>query len=221
VISSVSAAFLLLVDSRLPAGGHAHSGGLETAIALGVVEDVASLGKFLLGRLSTAGAVSATFAAASAPAEASLSELDTELDARMPSATARVVSRAQGRALLRVAGRAWPDPRYTELGQRPHHSIALGTAVAAAGGTPADAALAAATSAVTGPASAAVRLLALDPIEVTELLARLTDQIDAVAAAAARAARDSGLTMLPAWSAPALDAYAELHAAAEVKLFAS
>jgi urease accessory protein len=72
-------------------------------------------------------------------------------------------------------------------------------------------------AAVTGPASAAVRLLSLDPIEVTALLAQLAPGIDAIAAQAAQAAPP----MLAAWSAPALDAYAELHAAAQVKLFAS
>jgi urease accessory protein len=211
------AAFLLLVDSRLPAGGHAHSGGLETAVALGTVADMAGLDAFLQGRLSTSGAVSAAFAAASADPAADRRRLDAELDARMPSAPARAASRAQGRGLARVAARAWPHPGYAVLGPQPHHAVALGLAVAAAGGSPADAALAAATSAVTGPASAAVRLLSLDPIAVTALLAQLAAQIDMVAEEAATASPAE----LPAWSAPALDAYAELHATAEVKLFAS
>jgi urease accessory protein len=37
---------LLLADSRLPAGTHAHSGGLEAAVASGRVTDAVSLHAF-------------------------------------------------------------------------------------------------------------------------------------------------------------------------------
>ncbi|WP_433124461.1 urease accessory protein UreF [Micromonospora sp. CA-240977] len=55
---------LLLADGRFPAGAHAHSGGLEAAVAAGRVRDLASLEAFLVGRLATAGLVGAAFAAA-------------------------------------------------------------------------------------------------------------------------------------------------------------
>ncbi|WP_433511049.1 urease accessory protein UreF [Nonomuraea sp. CA-143628] len=57
-------ALLLLTDSRLPAGGHAHSGGTEQAIATGAVHDLTSLAAFLRGRLHTSGHVAAALAAA-------------------------------------------------------------------------------------------------------------------------------------------------------------
>ena len=50
---------LMLADARLPAGGYAHSGGIEPAVAAGVVRDLADLAVFLRGRLRTAGAVAA------------------------------------------------------------------------------------------------------------------------------------------------------------------
>ncbi len=103
------------------------------------------------------------------------------------------------------------------MGRPPHHPIVLGAAAAAAGCTPGEAALVAAYLTVTGPASAAVRLLALDPIEVSAVIARLSGPIEAVAARGAAAAEDE----LPYPSAPALDLYAEAHAQAEVRLFAS
>ena len=53
----MTAALLTLADSRLPAGGHTHSGGVEQAIAAGVVIDPRSLAMFLRRRLSTSGAV--------------------------------------------------------------------------------------------------------------------------------------------------------------------
>ncbi|MBG6065338.1 urease accessory protein UreF [Micromonospora ureilytica] len=55
---------LLLADGRFPAGAHAHSGGLEAAVAAGRVTDLLSLESFLAGRLATAGLVGAAFAAA-------------------------------------------------------------------------------------------------------------------------------------------------------------
>ena len=49
----MTAALLTLADSRLPAGGHAHSGGVEQAIAAGVVTGPSSLSDFLRRRLAT------------------------------------------------------------------------------------------------------------------------------------------------------------------------
>ncbi|MEU8166805.1 urease accessory UreF family protein [Micromonospora sp. NPDC049004] len=61
---ATSSLLLLLADGRFPAGAHAHSGGLEAAVAAGRVNDLASLESFLVGRLTTAGLVGAAFAAA-------------------------------------------------------------------------------------------------------------------------------------------------------------
>jgi urease accessory protein len=96
----------------------------------------------------------------------------------------------------------------------------LGAVAAAAGAAPADAALVAAYLTVTGPATAAVRLLALDPIEVAAMLARLASPIGAAADRGAGAAAGP-LADLPFPSAPALDLLAEAHVRAEVRLFAS
>jgi len=61
---------LMLTDSRLPAGTHAHSGGLEAAVAAGRIGDAADLYAFLLGRLTTTGLTGAAFAAAALEAAA-------------------------------------------------------------------------------------------------------------------------------------------------------
>jgi urease accessory protein len=217
----MDAALLLLADSRLPAGGHAHSGGLEPAAATGAVRDLDTLAGFLRGRLATAGLVAAGLAAASASHGADWARLDAEADARTPSPAQRRASRAQGRALLRVARTAWPHPVLDELASAeggPHHPVALGAAVAVVGGTPERAAAVAAYGSVTGPASAAVRLLGLDPIGVQRVLADLAGRIDAVAAEAASAVREG---TPPAASAPALDLFAELHQQADLRLFES
>ncbi|MFD1546584.1 urease accessory protein UreF [Nonomuraea guangzhouensis] len=228
-------ALLLLTDSRLPAGGHAHSGGTEQAIATGAVHDLASLAAFLRGRLHTSGHVAAALAAAacalsttgSPDAEAdartaSWDLLDAEADARTASPAQRDASRTQGRLLLRVARRLWPSVVLDGLARavpNPHHPIALGAAAHAAGASPEDAALAAAYHAITGPATAAVRLLGLDPVAVHGLLADLAP--DLATTATAPGLTDLPWAELPARSAPALDLLAERHAGAKVRLFVS
>ncbi len=222
------ATLLLLADGRLPSGGHAHSGGLEAQVAAGRVRDVAGLGGFLLGRLATGGLVAAAFAAAACHRPDEWATLDAALDARTPSPAARKASRTQGRALMRAGRAMWPMPLAPiswksgrgAAPRDPHQPIALGLLAAAAGLTPAEAAVAAAHGTVTGPASAAVRLLGLDPYAVHGLLARLTAECDRIAADAAARARDP-VDELPAAGAPLLDIGAELHATWEVRLFAS
>ncbi|NYI04454.1 urease accessory protein UreF [Allostreptomyces psammosilenae] len=220
-------ALLLLTDGRLPSGAHAHSGGVEAAVATGRVTDTGSLHAFLLGRLTTTGLTTAALAAA-ACAEVDPRELDAAADARTPAPTARAVSRRLGRQLLRAARAAWPHPALDQLAaawpRGPHQSVVLGTTARAAGLDPHHAALAAAHDTVTGSATAAVRLLGLDPIAVSAVQARLAGQVDAVAARAAEAAhraRVHGPDVLPAHSAPLLDLLAEDHATWEVRLFAS
>jgi urease accessory protein len=225
--AAMSVASLLLGDSRFPAGGHAHSGGVEPAVTAGTITDLGTLELFLRGRLRTSGLVAAGIAAA-ACARASgppcgsevWAEFDAEVDARIPSPAQREASRRQGRALLRAARVAWPDAAGLAGLTRPHHAVVLGIAAAAAGAEPAEAARIAAYQAVAGSVSAAVRLLALDPMRATAVLARLAGEIDQVAGFGAAHA-DGPLSDLPCASAPSLDLLAETHIGAEVRLFES
>ena len=228
-MESMPAALLLLADSRLPAGGHAHSGGLEPAAAAGSVAEVEDLRDFLRGRLATSGLVAAALAAAACVHAAAPQDdwawerLDAEADARTPSPAQRRASRAQGRSLLRAARATWPHPSLDVLAgdlREPHHPLVLGAATTAADGTPLQAATIAAYGAVTGPASAAVRLLGLDPLAVHRLLADLAPAVDRVAAEAADDA-GRGWAALPAPSAPVLDLLAEAHVHAGLRLFES
>jgi urease accessory protein len=408
----MSVAGLLLGDSRFPAGGHAHSGGVEPAVTAGTVSDLRTLEVFLRGRLRTVGLIAAAIAAAACaharptaqimkypefrgagfapeipdgadgadtagrvddtsrldragdaergadplstvsagvdridpaegvseagglrqmdgaganagsaltgapgnrvPAESAAnpvfstlpappsrsgggekrefvlrnhgfwSELDAEADARTPSPAQREASRRQGRALLRAARVAWPDASWLaelaasartgaargtgrsaatgtaaagggggqvsvtyavsgpgtasaadpdggagpggaarrEYRGGPHHAVVLGAAAAAAGCDPQEAARIAAYQAVAGPVSAAVRLLALDPMRATGVLSRLSGDIELIASQGAAYA-DGPASDLPCPSAPALDLLAETHIRAEVRLFES
>jgi urease accessory protein len=221
---------LLLADSRFPGGGHVHSGGLEEAVARKLVTGETDLASFLVGRLHTAGELAAVFAAAATSAvhqgKAHWLELDAELDARTPSPAQRKSSRAQGRGTARAGQRAWPSPALDRLLRdtpRPHHPIILGVLTALAGGEPRDAALSVCYLAVSGPASAAIRLLGLDPFGVNAVIARLAPEMREVAATAAKTA-DHDPRDLPAPGAPGLDLLAEAHDRhhrEEVRLFVS
>jgi urease accessory protein len=233
-------ALLLLADSRLPAGAHAHSGGIEAAIAAGRVHDGSTLAGFLRGRLATAGLVAAAVAARAArglvqarvpywrldantgPVLAScvavVDALEEAMDARTVSPALRRASRAQGRALLRAGRRMWTIPALPT--DSLHHPVALGVVAAAAGVDPRGAAEVAAYGAIAGPATAAVRLLALDPLAVHALLADLAAECDAIAGRAC-STMDDPLEDVPAATAPLLDISAEQHATWEVRLFAS
>jgi urease accessory protein len=221
------AALLLLADGRFPAGGHAHSGGAEAAVADGRVHDAATLAEFCRGRLHTTGLVAAALAAAATTGLDPLA-LDEAADARTPSPTLRVVSRRLGRQLLRAARAAWPGPALDRLAaahpRGAHHPVVLGLTARAAGLQPLDAAQAAAYESTSAPATAAVRLLSLDPFHAAAVLAHLAPEMDAVALTATHAATlasTDGTAALPAASAPLLDIAAEHHATWPVRLFAS
>nr|WP_164417498.1 urease accessory UreF family protein [Streptomyces salinarius] len=227
----------MLADGRFPAGGHAHSGGLEAAVVAGRVSDPGTLEAFLRGRIATSGATAAAFAAAVCAAYGGLSQaetersgeariraLDTELEARTPAPALRATSRKLGRQLLRTARAIGPHPGLDALADAlpggPHQPVALGAAAGALGLGPHAAAAAALHDAATGPATAAVRLLGLDPFAVHAVLARLAPDLDRLAAAATGRA-EAPAAELPSYGAPALDISAELHATWEVRLFAS
>lgn len=235
----MNAALLLLADSRLPSGGHSHSGGAEEAVRTGAITGLADLAHFLHGRLATAGRVAAALAAAACALAAAeppgtpddWRRLDAEADARTTAPAQRTAARTQGRLLLRTARRIWPaaplDTLARALPEGPHHPVALGAVAAAAGCAPEEAALTAAYSAITGPATAVVRLLGLDPTEVHRVLAELVPVLDETV----RSVRDTlerstsaarpEWAALPAHAAPALDLLAEQHLRTEVRLFVS
>ncbi|MFC9685879.1 urease accessory protein UreF [Streptomyces sp. NPDC056948] len=221
------AALLVLADGRFPAGGHAHSGGAEAAVKAGRIKGAASLADFCRGRLHTAGSVAAALSAAAALGIDPVA-LDRAADARTPSPALRVAARKLGRQLMRAARSTWPsaelDGLAREFPKGAHQPVVLGLTARAAGLGPVDAAYCAAYENVSGPATATVRLLSLDPFDAAGVLARLAPELDRVVDRAVEAARrvvDEGVDALPAASAPLLEIGAEVHAGWPVRLFAS
>jgi urease accessory protein len=203
---------LLLADGRTPTGGHAHSGGLEPALAAGL-RDVPAL---IAARLRTVGRVEATAAvlAAAAGSLEVLASLEAELAARTPSEAAREASRRLGLALLRTGRRVFPDAPLVHAydGPRP---LALGVVGAAARLAPVEIARLSLYEDAATVAAAAPKLLAIDAADASAWVAAVAPAIDAIAREAAT------LRELPAAAAPLLDLRTERHRHDTRRLFAS
>jgi len=227
-------ALLLLADGRFPAGGHAHSGGVEAAVTDGRVSDESSLEGFVRGRLETTGLVEAALAAATLTRLASamptreavalLAALDAEADARLAPPPLRAASRGLGRQRVRAAARCWSHPLLELVVETApaglHQPVALGVTGVAAGLTAADVARLAVHHAITTPAQAAVRLLGLDPFAVAALTAGLSDAAGSVVDVALAAA-EGPLSELPARTGPVVDIAAVEHGRRDGRLFAT
>jgi urease accessory protein len=204
---------LALADSRLPTGGHVHSGGVEEAITSGLVVDLPTLRAFLRRRVRTSGLVTASIAAAVHAGTLSVAEAELETDARTPAPAARSASRAQGRGLVRLARKVWPLQDWAAVGVKPHFAVAAGAVGAASGLVPEQTAASVVYTTMTGSATAAQRLLALDPGDVAVLTFELSALCDQTALEAAKELADL--------SDPLLDVLAQRHVERDRPLFVS
>jgi urease accessory protein len=207
------ATLLALADSRLPTGGHVHSGGVEEAVTSGLVVDLPTLRAFLRRRVRTSGLVTASIAAAVHAGTLGLDEADRETDARTPAPAARSASRAQGRGLVRLGRKVWPERDWVAIGVKPHLAVAAGAVGAASGLLPEQTAMSMVYTTMTGSATAAQRLLALDPGDVAVLTFELSALCDQTAAEAAKELADL--------SDPLLDVLAQRHVERDRPLFVS
>lgn len=227
------AELLLVADGRFPSGGHAHSFGMEAAVRELGVADVAGVRRFIRARLTTIGAteaavtahvVEALRSAADGGAAPDWALLDAEVTARLASPATRDVSRELGRQLVRVGTRVWPgagvDRVVVDGTTGPHQAVAWGAVGHAAGLDPVEVSAVAVHHLATAMATAAVRLLGLDPFEVQAALQRDAAVLDEVAARAAEAA-SLPCGELPAVTSPLADLLAEQHAHYDGRLFRS
>jgi urease accessory protein len=233
---------LLLTDGRFPAGGYAHSAGLEAAVQAGL--EVEAVPGYLVGRIVGVGSAESRLAVAAARAARlgdleALLRLDAEALARCPSPPLRTAASRLGAQLLRSAAIVWPDDetlaRYrresgstgaptgvstgASTGVATPRPIAFGVVAAAAGLD--DHALAEAylyedASTVT---TAAVRLLPVDSALAVRWLVDAAPLLERLAREAAEQTDD--VRLLPAGFAPAIELRSLAHAAREGKLFAS
>ncbi len=207
---------LLLTDSRFPAGGYAHSGGLEAAVADGLTVD--QVPAFLCGRLRGVGWPEACLAVAARRAGdvEELLRLDAEALARCPSPPLRLASSRLGSQLLRTASTVWPGAldEYRAASEATPRPVAYGAVAAAAGLDDRETAYAYLYDDAATVTTAAVRLLPVDGATAARWLVEAAPGLDRLAAEAV----DAGL---PGGFAPALELGSLAHAAREGRLFAS
>lgn len=201
---------LQLADAAFPAGGFAHSSGLEAALAL---RPGVTVPAFLHETLDQAARASLPFVRAAAAGDA-LSRLDVACDATLTSHVGNRASRAQGRAMLLASTHAWDLPALAAHQGPSHFAPVFGAVFGALGSEGADVAFLHVTA--RGVLSAAVRLGAIGPLEAQRLQADVADRLDALLASTAGIAVGDA-----AQTSPLLDVFGALHDTLDGRLFQS
>ncbi len=217
--------FLLLQlgDSAFPAGGFAHSAGLEASAQLGEVPTTASLQAFCEQILWQAGLGALPFLRASHRDPREIGSHDARCHAFLTSHVQSRGSRTQGRAFVATSARVLDEAEVAELDRQVrkreihgHHAPIFGAVLRAVGASLEEAQRLYLHLALRGVTSAAVRLGLLGPHEAQRLqraLAPLSEQV-----LAACAERDIDEAAQPA---PLLDLFGTLHDRLYARLFLS
>jgi urease accessory protein len=237
-------ALLQFGDGLFPAGGFAHSFGLETYAQQGRLRDAAALDTLIAAHLDGAAgpadavAVALAVRGAREADIAALVALDDRLDAMKCVPEFRSASLQMGRQTLRVAAAiggglggpfeaphvSGPDGVIAGLasavaeGLTPgHHAVVFGTALGCAGATAAAAATVYLHSTAALLVGAALRLISLGQVDGQRVLAAQRPRIARLAAAAAVAGGADDM-----WSFnPGLEIAGLRHATLEMRLFRS
>lgn len=187
-ITTDAALYRLLtwLSPSYPLGAFSYSHGLEYAVEAGLVDNAATLERFVATVLGAGAGRSdaALFAAAWRDAAsgdvAGLDEIAALAAAWRGTAETALESAAQGAAFLATTRAAWPHPMLDALARR-HKSMALPVAVAVAAashGIPAETALLAYLhSLVANLVSAGMRLIPLGQSEGQRVIAALEDRV--------------------------------------------
>ena len=169
-----------LVDSAFPAGGFAHSFGLEAAWQQGEV-GAASLPAFVREGVTQAGHGGLPFVLeAHSKGEAiSLAVIDARCDAFLRNPVANRASRVQGKAWLGAASRAFPQLDVRPAGHR-HFAPLFGVTMAAVGVEREETARMFLFGVARGTFSAAVRLGIVGTNEGQRMLAECAPHLDSI-----------------------------------------
>jgi urease accessory protein len=222
-------ALLQFADGLFPAGGFAHSFGLETYAQDGRVKDREGLEAFVVAHLEGAAgpadavAVAAAVRYAAAEDQAVWVELDARLEAMKTVPEFRAASRQMGRQTARVAAAVADDAFVTAVaravddGLTPgHHAAVLGAALGRCGAGPETAAAAFLYSTAALLVGAGLRLVAIGQVEGQKVLAAVRPRVARLAATAAATAVED------MWSfTPALELAGLRHAGLDMRLFRS
>ena len=220
---------LQFADGLFPAGGYAHSFGLETYVQAGAVSDAAGVESFVraylensAGPTDAVAAISAARFAAAGDLPACL-ELDAAIEAMKSASELRDASRQMGRQTLRIAAAICDDAIIAEFaaavtgGRTPgHHAVAFGLIASAQkwdARATASALLYAASAQLVG---ASLRLMPLGQMAGQRILWTLRPAIARLAASVAECTPEE------IWSfVPAIEIAAMQHAQLSARLFRS
>jgi urease accessory protein len=222
-------ALLQLSDGLFPAGGFAHSFGLETYAQDGLVTDRAGLEAFVVAHLDGSAGPADAVATANAVRHAAAGDLagwvavDARLEAMKAVPETRAASRQMGRQTLRVAAATSVDGFIAEIARAVedglaagHHATVLGAALGRAGADAEAAAAAYLYSTAALLVGAGLRLIALGQLDGQRVLTAMRPRIVRLAATAAAAAPEE------MWSFnPGIELAAIRHASLEARLFRS
>jgi urease accessory protein len=182
-----------LVDSGFPAGGFAHSGGLEASVHHGEVHDGVTLRAFARHALAQAGRASLPLVTAAHREPQSLGDLDQLCNAFLVNLVANRASRAQGRALLTSTARSFPRADIASLEQQVrreqlsgHYAPVFGAVLNLLGVERVETQRLFLFLTGRGVGSAAVRLGLVGAYEAQELQTLITADIDDIIAACGR-----------------------------------
>jgi urease accessory protein len=167
-------------------------------------------------RVEAAVAVLARHITVSAPG-VGLRGVEAAWTARTPSGVLRGVSRRQGRAYLRLAGRVWPDVlRYLEADSEVARPVVVGVIGGVNGLSAEQVARLVAYDDVQTVVAASLKLLPVDPADAASWLAGLQDDIERLVTDVAPLTE---IDKIPADGAPLIDVFAQNHATERMRLF--
>lgn len=216
---------LLLADGRLPVGAHTQSAGVEPAMQGGLTLE--QLPDYLSVRLRTVTEVEAATAVVArrvwtgpraepveAPAVEALAEVDRAWRARTVSDALRDASDLLGRGYLRLGLRLWDLEALR--GRTWCRPVIVGVLAAEAGLDPEQTARLIGFEDVQSAIAAALKLAPFDPVLGAIWARAAGEQVEAMVG---RVAGIADTAKIPAYAAPQLEHWAQLHKTSERRLF--
>jgi urease accessory protein len=221
---------MLLADARLPTGAHTQSAGLEPALRAGV--PASSAPAYIRARLRTVTAVEAAAAVVArgrtvdatrgfpeVELSRALAEVDAAWRARTVSPALRETSVLLGRGYARLVRTLWPATAganaLATIG-RPGRAVVLGVAAALAGLSGAQLVRLIGYDDAQTIAAATLKLEPLDPVVATSWVMAAGEEIERMVGDLAQL---TDIDEMPAYGAPLIEQWAEIHSVTSQRLF--